>query len=61
MINLAVYLFVLLIVVGVLLWAVDNLPWMSADIKKLMHILIVVVAVLLAIGIVFPGWHFLRP
>lgn len=61
MINLAVYLFVLLIVVGVLLWAVDNLPWMSADIKKLMHILIVVVAVLLAIGIVFPGWHSLRP
>lgn len=60
MFSAVVYLVITLLVVGLFLWAVDALPWISADIKKLIHILIVIIAVLWVIGVLFPGWHFPR-
>jgi hypothetical protein len=50
---------VTLLVVGLLLWAIDSMPWINADIKKLIHILVIVAAVLWLINLIFPG-HFPR-
>jgi len=63
MIHLAIYLIVTLLVVGLLLWAVDAMPWVNADVKKMIHILVIVMAVLWLIGIFFPvgNWFPVRP
>lgn len=58
MLSLVVYIIVTLVIVGLLLWAVDQMPWVSADAKKMIHILVVVVAVLWAIHIIFPAFTF---
>lgn len=60
MLSLLVYMVVTLLVVGLLLWAIDSMPWINADVKKMIHILVVVIAVLWLIGIIFPsiGTHF---
>lgn len=65
MVSIALSIIVTLLVVGLFLWAVDALPWINADIKKLIHILIIVVAVLWVIQLLFgtaPGIpHLLKP
>ena len=55
MLSLIVYMIVTLLVVGLLLWAIDSMPWINADIKKLIHILVIVAAVLWLINLIFPG------
>lgn len=55
MLNLLVYIIVTLLVVGLLLWAVDSMPWINVDVKKMINILVIVVAVLWVIQIIFPG------
>jgi len=58
MLHLIIYIIVTLLVVGLLLWAIDAMPWINADIKKMIHILIVVIAVLWVIQMIFGGsWH----
>lgn len=59
MLNLIVYMVVTLLLVGLLLWAVDSMPWINADVKKMIDILVIVMAVLWLIGVIFPGigWH----
>jgi cytochrome b subunit of formate dehydrogenase len=54
MLNLLITIVVTLLIVGVFLWAIDAMPWINADIKRLIHILIVVVAVLWVIHLLFP-------
>ena len=63
MLSLIIYMVVTLLVVGLLLWAVDAMPWINPDVKKMIHILVIVMAVLWLIGIFFPigNWpHFGR-
>lgn len=65
MVSIALSIVVTLLVVGLFLWAVDALPWINADIKKLIHILIIVVAVLWVIQLLFGGSlgniHLIKP
>ena len=50
-----IQLVVVLIIVGVLLWLVDYIPWISADIKRVIHV-VVVVAVILCLLILLLQW-----
>jgi len=59
MLSLIVYMVVTLLIVGLLLWAVDAMPWINVDVKKMIHILVIVAAVLWMINLIFPG-HFPR-
>lgn len=60
MLSLIVYMVVTLLIVGLLLWAVDSMPFINADVKKMIHILVIVMAVLWLLGVIFPsiGAHF---
>lgn len=53
MLSSAVAIIVTLLIVGLLLWAVDAMPWINADVKKMIHILVIVLAVLWCIQILF--------
>ncbi len=53
MLSSAIAVIITLLVVGLLLWAVDQMPWINADVKKLIHILVIVIAVLYCIQILF--------
>lgn len=61
MLAMAVTMVITLLIVGLLLWAVDAMPWINADIKKMIHILVIVVAVLWIISALFPQLHLPRP
>ncbi len=61
MISLLITMVVTLLIVGLLLWAVDAMPWINADVKKMIHILVIVMAVLWLIGAIFPAFHLPRP
>lgn len=56
MLTLIVSIVVTLLIVGLLLWAIDQMPWISADVKKMIHILVIVIAALWLIGVIFPGF-----
>ncbi len=45
-----------LIVVGVLLWAVNSIIPMDAKIKQILNVVVVVMVVLWLLGVFFPGW-----
>ena len=60
MLSLLITMVVTLLVVGLLLWAVDSMPWINADVKKMIHILVIVIAVLWLISVIFPAFHFPR-
>jgi hypothetical protein len=53
MLSTAIAIIVTLLVVGLLLWAIDSMPWINADVKKLIHILVIVLAVLWCIQLLF--------
>jgi len=53
MLSAAIAIIVTLLVVGLLLWAVDSMPWINADVKKMIHILVIVLAVLWCIQVLF--------
>lgn len=53
MLSLIVTMVVTLLVVGLLLWAVAAMPWINADVKKMIHILVIIFAVLWLIQIIF--------
>jgi cation transporter-like permease len=48
-------LIITLIVVGVLLWAVSQLPFIDAGIKKIIYIVVVVVVCLWLVSVLFGG------
>jgi hypothetical protein len=56
MFSVIVGIVVTLIIVGLILWAIDQMPWISADVKKMIHILVIIVAVLWVLGLLFPGF-----
>lgn len=43
-----------LIILGLLLWVVDQLP-IDATIKRIIHVVMIVVAVLWVLSVLFPG------
>jgi hypothetical protein len=52
-------LIILLIVIGVLLWALSQVPWIEPNIKKLIYIVVVVCVVLwLAHSLLGGSTHF---
>ena len=55
MLSILVSIIVTLLIVGLLLWAVDQMPFISADVKRMIHIFVVVVAALWLLGVFFPG------
>lgn len=55
MLGLLVYVVITLLIVGVLLWGVDAMPWINADVKKMINILVIVIAVLWIIQVIYPG------
>jgi len=55
MLGLILTVIVTLVIVGLLLWALDQLPWVSGDVKKTIHVIVIVVAILWLIGVFFPG------
>lgn len=52
-----IQIIVILLVVGVLLWAVNAMPAIDPTMKQIIKILVVVVAVLWLLGMFFPGLH----
>jgi len=60
MVSMLVSIVVTLLIVGLLLWAIDAMPWINADVKRMIHILVIVIAVLWLIGVIFPGVSPLR-
>ena len=46
---------VVLLVVGVILWAIKQLPFIDATMKKIIYILVVVVVALWLVSVIFPG------
>lgn len=52
--SLLITMVVTLLIVGLLLWAVDAMPWINGDVKKMIHILVIVMAVLWLIQRLFP-------
>jgi len=59
-VSMLVSIVVTLLIVGLLLWAIDAMPWINADVKRMIHILVIVIAVLWLIGVIFPGVSPLR-
>lgn len=59
MLNLAVAVpvIVTLLIVGLLLWAVDSMPWINADVKKMINIVVIVFSCLWVIQLLFPAFH----
>ena len=55
MLSTAIAIIVTLLVVGFLLWAVYSMPWINPDVKKMIHILVIVLAVLWCIQVLFGG------
>jgi len=55
MLSLLITLVVTLLIVGLLLWAVDAMPWINAQVKTMIHILVIVFAVLYVIQMIFPA------
>lgn len=55
-----IQIIVILIVVGVLLWAIQAMPAIDPTMKQIIRILVVVVAVLWLLGMFFPGLHSFR-
>ncbi len=56
MLSLLVTIVVTLLIVGLMLWAVDAMPWINANVKTMIHIVVIVFAVLWLIGVIFPGF-----
>jgi low temperature requirement protein LtrA len=52
-----IQIIVILLVVGVLLWAVNAMPAIDPTMKQIIRIVVVVVAVLWLLGMFFPGLH----
>jgi hypothetical protein len=46
---------VILLVVGVILWAIKQLPFIDATMKKIIYVLVVVVVALWLVSVIFPG------
>jgi hypothetical protein len=46
---------VVLLVVGVILWAIKQLPFIDATMKKIIYVLVVVVVALWLVSVIFPG------
>lgn len=55
MLSLAITLIVTLLIVGLLLWAVESMPFINADVKKIIRILVIVITVLWCIQVLFGG------
>lgn len=51
--TLLLYLIVVLLIVGVLLWAIRSMPWIDANIKQVIYILVVVVVAIWVIYTLF--------
>jgi len=60
MLSLLITMIVTLLIVGLLLWAVDAMPWINGDVKKMIHILVIVFAVLWLVQVIF-GAHLHLP
>jgi len=57
MLSLLVTLVVTLLIVGLLLWAVDSMPWINANVKTMIHIVVIVFAALWVIQMIFPAFR----
>ncbi len=42
-----------LLVVGILLWALSALPWIDADIKQAIRVIVIVIVALWLLGVLF--------
>ncbi len=42
-----------LLVVGILLWALNALPWIDGDIKQAIRVIVIVIVALWLIGVLF--------
>lgn len=60
MLSILISIIVFLLVVGLLLWAVQELPWIPPQFKQLLRVIIVVFAALVLLGYLFPGVLHLR-
>jgi hypothetical protein len=54
MLNLAITLVVTLLIVGLLLWAIDSMPWINANVKTMINIVVIVFAVLWVLQLMVP-------
>jgi len=54
MMSLAITLVVTLLVVGILLWGIDAMPWINANVKLMINILVIVLAALWALQLIVP-------
>lgn len=52
-----IQIIVILLVAGLLLWALNSWPAIDPTIKQIIRILVIVVAVLWVLGLFFPGLH----
>ena len=52
--SLAITLVVTLLVVGILLWGIDAMPWINANVKLMINILVIVLAALWALQLIVP-------
>lgn len=65
MLSLLITVVVILLIVGVLLWAIQAMPWIDADMKHVIKILVVVIVALYLIGLLAgaipqPGFRYPR-
>ncbi len=55
-----------LLIVGIVLWALKNMPWIDADVKQAIRVIVIVVVALWLIGVLlgyaptFPVYQFRR-
>lgn len=64
MLNLLIYVIVACMIVGLLLWAIANLPFIPAPMGQILKVVIIVVACLWLINILFGhvgGWGLSSP
>ncbi len=52
-----IQIIVILLIVGVLLWAINAMPAIDPTMKQIIRIVVIVVAVLWVLGMFFPGLH----
>lgn len=60
MLSLIIHVIAIAMVVGILLWAIANLPFIPAQMGQILRVFIIVVACLWLIGVLFGGiggWH----
>ena len=57
MLSLAITIIVTLLIVGLLLWAVGAMPWIDANVKQMINIVVIVFACLWIISVIFPQFR----